>query len=715
MVVMILGLCSSFLIPQSGFAGVPVAYAQEDDEAAIEAAIEKLIEEEKAAEIEAEAQKQLDADKAEEDKLVDEILEDEAEEHEKGSYEAYVATIKHVKESPTETANTDELVRKVARMANWSHRLFAPLINFFAYKIGGFLATDYIFEGPMGTMLHKIWIISRNLVNIAFVFILLWMALKEIFYVNKESELKNSLIRFVLILVAVNFSWLGTKVVLDSANVLTHVVFAIPSGISDPPSESASAKEQCKINGPEDPITGTCYPTAIFTPVDSGTAIPLSWEKDNCDKVKASYEDAYNEDKSINPTPKTSGNAAFHRRTSICYENLNLVKYDQNTAVIYLTYGMARIQNLVRTVGTPKIDELAVSVLLSLIIQLAYAVSLLALFLALIVRMAMLWLFVAFSPFLVLMLYFMGGEGKNPFEKLSGKFDLEAFVKWAFVPVKVGAVFAVSFIMISAGQSMGDVNLASFDKLESKSGFVFNILQIDSLFAGMGSLNQFIWLLMSLAVLWMGVFAVLEDMPVLNKATNWIRDKGNYAAKMLATSPYWAPIVPLGKGGKSTSVKAQWQQATQPFKKLIDVYERDTGGSDARKLQKAAGSSASKAAVERAIKSNFTFAPGEAEKFAKAHDLNLSSLVQMDRKSQKETYMKSGASSEQADRIVNAISTANNQQPQSEKGKTPDKSQESIRADERIRMAEREPVAPPAAAPEKPTGGSSTSPIIPPK
>lgn len=489
---------------------------------------------------------------------------------------------------PAEAKSSEDLVKQVAGLANKTHRLFAPLINIFAFHIGNFLGTDHVYEGAMGKMLQKIWVISRNLVNIAFVFLLLWMALKEIFFVDQESDLRKNLVKLVLLLVVVNFSWLGTKIVLDAANVVTHAVFAIPSGISG----DSTLVTQCDVNSdPTKPITGSCYPTAMIAPADSSANNILYWqdkegEDDACAAVKKGYggsagadtNAAYNADGSRNENASPS-NKKLQGFTSICVENLNLINYNQNTAVIYLTYGMAKIQNLVDSTHTVKIDDLAISTLLSIIIQIAYTVSLFALFIAMVMRMAILWIFVGFSPFLVLFAWKNGFANEDLGEF---KFGLEEFVNWAFVPAKVGAIFVVSFIMISAGQSMGDVDI----QLMEKGGQVFKIPEIKTLFGSIGSLQNFIWLLISLVVLWMGVFGILSKMSIVSGVTNWIRDKGIAAGKFIATSPYWAPVLPLGRTGGKQSIRETLAPLAKPFKDLEEMYRPGSiaKGEDVRRL-----------------------------------------------------------------------------------------------------------------------------------
>ncbi|MFH1410131.1 MAG: hypothetical protein ABIG80_01070 [Patescibacteria group bacterium] len=591
-------------------------------------------------------------------------------------FDAAVGNMKPVEEVPKDNTAVSDMLKKAATWANWGHAFFAPLINFFSFHIGNFLGTDYIYNGDMGDMLHKIWVISRNLVNIAFVFILLWLALNTIFNPGFPlDDLKKKLLIFALLLVGVNFSWLGTRIVLDAANVTTHAVFAIPSGISSPPTEATP----CEINGPEELARGSCYPTTIIAPADSGNQPPLIWEdnegdSDNCAKAKAAYKDAYQQEGQEEPGARDpfadEKNQKFWGRMSICMENLNLVNYNQNTAVIYLTYGMARIQNLIAPVGGGGPANLAVSVLMSYSIQLAYSVSLLALFLALIVRTAILWLFVAFSPFLVLLIWFKGKEdvdlGEGQF-----KFGIREFANWAFVPAKVGAVFAISFIMISAGQAIGEVNVSIFDKLQGATGGEYSIPDVKTLYAGIDSLNQFIWLLMSLVVLWMGVFGVLGKMSIMKLFTDKINKAGTELFKTVAELPYKAPILPLGKGGEEIGIKAAYDQYG-PVGKLRKWYGEDREVEDTRKLSRNAKTPEAQRAVLRAVSrvDNRTFDQADANKLAEAFGFKLRDLMLMKPDALREAFKDAGAKPEDASKIYDALKRFEQEQP---KGAPPSK------------------------------------------
>lgn len=561
-------------------------------------------------------------------------------------------------ETPETTMSTAEFIAEVASKANRAHRFFAPLVNVFSFHIGNFLGTDFVYEGQMGMMLQKIWVISRNMVNIAFVFILLWLALNTIFNPGFPlDELKKKLLIFALLLIGVNFSWLATKVVLDASNVVTHAVFAIPSGITAPPSSP------CEINGVEDPVRGSCYPTVIIAPVDTGITKPLVFaansavkdDNNKCDKMIELYDKAYEKDNQGNYTVRKSTidnpDVDVRGRMGICMENLNLINYNQNTAVIYLTYGMARIQNLVTSIGSQKIDDLVVSVIMSLVIQLAYTLSLLALFIALVIRTAMLWFFVAFSPFLVLVIWF---KGKEDVAMGEFKFGYNEFINWAFVPAKVGAVFVVSFIMISTGQAAGDAGSRLVDNINSSTGVDFQIPEISTIFNGIGSLYQFVWLLMSLVILWMGVFGILGEMAIVKSVTNKIGDYGKELGGLVATLPYKAPIMGLGKGGAPASIK-DTLGALDLRSTIRDYTGENTKPEDVKTMNREANSRRAKDQIKVAIDRGGILTAPQAKTFAQAFGLELSRFNAQDRKARMAALKTAGASESDAGRFIDEL------------------------------------------------------------
>jgi hypothetical protein len=494
-------------------------------------------------------------------------------------------------ETPEGSLDPGKLMAKVADLGLYLNRLFFPMINFFAFQTGNFLGNDYIYQGAMGEMLHRIWVVNRNVVNIIFVLILLGMALKEIFWLKDGGgDLKKNLIMFTLLLITVNFSWLATKVVLDAANVASNVVFAIPMGVSGAGIETLIAG-QCNLESCNAEGTGCkkttpgCILSALYMPTDVD---PKNWQymtTEDCatQNVSMGYDDAY-KDMVEGKIVENTG-TPYQGKKPYCGGLFNLAQFKKTTATIYLTYGTARIQNLVAAFPTDSITQLTVGIIFSLLLQTVYTVALLALFIALIVRMAVLWLFVAFSPFFIV-IYALKGIGVQIMNDVEKQFSIGKFINWAFVPVKVGAVFSVGFLMIAAGQT---INLKNAN-LNSNIVITGKIIKVNSLFMGMDTIQEFIWLLMTLIILWAGVFSVLGEMPGVKIITDRINKIGSEAGKWLATTPYWAPIVPIydTETGK-VRLKSMESQVVPAMRALPQWRQAQIVGSDeASRIDKAA-------------------------------------------------------------------------------------------------------------------------------
>ena len=503
-------------------------------------------------------------------------------------------------EGKKEAFNAQQIIDDVAKWSVYIHRFFYPMINFFAFQTGNFLGNDYIYAGAMGTMLNKIWVVSRNIVNISFVLILLFLALKEIFFIKEEGagELKKNLVKIALLLVAVNFSWLGTKVVLDAANVVTNVVFSLPTGVASTGVDQIVNETPCNATSEDtmdfktvNKTIGPCMPTAIYAPVASeGTNNYRYLNEKQCtdDKIAEKYQSkdasgkevgAFTSSGDINPTPDTA-NKEYQDMTTYCWGNIDFFKYNKNTSTIYLVYGMARIQNIINASSDESITQLSVGIIFSLFIQVAYTLSLLALFIALIFRMAVLWLFVAFSPLLVLMMYFGQGKGGEAGKLLS----VDEFIRWAFVPAMVGAVFSVAFIMLGAGQAMMWKDSSPFDHLGTGGVEMgAKLFKFKSLFMGMDTIQEFIWLLMVLVILWMGVFGILKSYKGISMITDKIKGYGTSAATFVAKLPYYAPITPMVNPKTGNFEFGKMSEMMKPVGDLLKAakkFEGDQGGTE---------------------------------------------------------------------------------------------------------------------------------------
>lgn len=485
------------------------------------------------------------------------------------------------------TADTKKLVEQTAKIAQYVNNIFNPAIHFFTFKIGALLNNDYVYAGNMGTMLQNIWRVNRNIVNIVFVLILLFLALKQIVKGDENTDLKKILPTFAMMLIAINFSWLASKVVLDAAHVVTNITFSIPSAVKgvmgDKLNEIVVAK--CGIqqtgNG-TGKLIGNCQPTKIYMSPSAQRIIHAKETECNKD-IDIKYNEVYPEGK--DPNTKATGYNEIFGKSIYCWKTMDIGNYSQNTASYFLSFSMAKVQNLVQA-SSEDIGKLAIGSIMAFLIQLVYLVAFACLFIALILRIAALWFFVAFSPFIVLLL-FMKSSNLGQGGELANKIGIPAFAHWAFAPAMVGAVWSVGFIMVTTGQSM---SADFFEKLNETGEVTGRIFEIQTLFMGMENIQQFIWLLMSVGIIWIGTFAVLTKLSFGKEIFDYVNTAGRKFAGYVGKSPTWVPIIPQydHKTGQFTGMKSLEKIADDLSpNKLIEGYRHGMTSQEVNKFTEA--------------------------------------------------------------------------------------------------------------------------------
>ena len=454
----------------------------------------------------------------------------------------------------TESPLSQQTLVDIANKATVIFRIFHPLIFFFTKHISNFLGTDFVFGGNMGTMLQKIWVISRNIVNIAFVVILLFMAIRYIFGGDDKTDLKKLLPQFAIMLIAVNFTWLASKVIVDAANVTTNIVFAIPSGVQGALKAANIQLDNgtCQIHPDGSKLDNyNCRPTNIYYPVSATKVINMTTDQcqntgatyngQNYDTPSTGYQLAYgyidaSGNNPLGPDPKQP----YYNTATYCWDNLDISKFDSTNAAYLLTYSMAQVQNLPMASAT-NLSKLAIGTIFAIIFELVYLVSFAALFVALLFRVAFLWLMVAFSPFIVLMMFMERSTiGKVP-EQAKKYISMGAFLKWAFAPAEVAGIWAIGFIMITTGQTATTDLFAKFDAQSSVAAQVYDV---NSIFLGMNSLSQIIWFLMTVMLIWTGTMTVLTGLEGAKPVMDWFQKQGNAVGGLIGRAPMWAPIIP---------------------------------------------------------------------------------------------------------------------------------------------------------------------------
>src|SRR3989338_7963213 len=284
-------------------------------------------------------------------------------------------------------------------------------------------------DGPLLNMLHTIWQLTRDLMNVMFAILLVVGAVMTIIKTNTEL-VKNYRAKFVLAVVLINFSWFIPRVILDVSQVLTYTVYQIPSLLE-------VADVTCRI--PSDDPAKPAEPCRIV------------------DDVKFFEEtEKITPDAPGTPAPRwvcaLSGLVCFHESPFTAPAT-----WDHNAVINGLIINHARLAVLAQVVN-PRAGGVAVDpdkssvremlmflirIILVLIMHIAMFFPMLALVVAFFIRIPILWITMAFMPIAV-MGFLIGDKipGFNPWEKIG-----KQFLTAAFLPAMVAIPFTLVFFI----------------------------------------------------------------------------------------------------------------------------------------------------------------------------------------------------------------------------------------------------------------------------
>lgn len=410
-------------------------------------------------------------------------------------------------------------------IANWAviAASFLNTMTWFVFVfLTQFLDPRFIFdldptgeEGALMGTLNAIWQLSRNIMNVGFAVGLVAAAIYTVVKGDREF-VSNNLKKFILAVVLVNFSWFIPRVVLDVAHVAAAAIFSIPTAIVNEDAQcryTSTTDRACIDPQPKDEeFTCACKALANFKP------FPTPEEVAALDGV-----DAW----------ECSGRIYCAR-----YVKLDTTTSTAHGAILNgLIVNHARLPQLAmitRNRGDGGIGDLLMFILREFIVVAIHAAiffPLVALLIALAIRIPILWLTMAFMPFYFLTFVIPDGMGLESVKKLGD--DIKNwFLKAAFLPAAVAIPLSVGFIMANAGSRIEVVGLKDVG---------FNLID------GMGSFSQLLWVIMVLGILWTGTFTVLEmmtaEMPG-GGAIKAIRNTGVQAGKFAAELPLSTVPIP---------------------------------------------------------------------------------------------------------------------------------------------------------------------------
>lgn len=514
---------------------------------------------------------------------------------------ARITCVKQFKAVP-DAAKLAETVHILLGVQAFLNRLIWPIL----VLTGGLMENDLLFGNGMEEKLRDVWIPIRNLVNILFVVVLVGLALYNVLGLGDDSgntSIKAMLPKLIIGIIAVNFSFVAIKVFLDGINALTVSIFALPGQVNegladvlkaDP--DSLMVKKLCaQLDGtpfgtfdqtPDDQLKQE-QETAVYRQIGQKDAYKTAGitGSDSVQQIKDKIKNKFGADSAMEKQFKADISARQNGR--LCNAKgltpqgkLFLGKYNSRNAAFALALNMGKIvfyEDV--TFDVKNAEKLFVNTFFSLLLYAIYAASFFALFVVLLGRLVVMWLCIAVSPVLLLMIATPSLKDKfGDFGKLT-----DQFIKNAMAPVLISLALTIGWIMLKAVQSL---NLS-----QNATQFLTNATFIMDPsngvpVGGLYTIQDFMVALGVIAVVWIGVFSAAEG-TVAKFATDWMKSHLESAGKWVGALPFkHLPMVPIGLPGHEhknvtlgaipTALRRIFGEAES--KKDQELYELITGG-----------------------------------------------------------------------------------------------------------------------------------------
>lgn len=390
-------------------------------------------------------------------------------------------------------------------------------LTFICLKFLSFLAepkTIFGIDDASGILL-RMWQISRDIMNLIFAIMLLAGAVLTIVF-GKRDVVKQNLVKFILAVILVNFSWFFPRVILDVANVTTATIYSLPGAIG--------------------------AATAVSPPIaNPPPAMPCVW-RDASGAAKACIVMS---DIRFPGDPACPTSSAMPPQLDLGILRVCLIPYDPaaNTAfgiINGLVLNHGRLMYLDTIAAPPgggmgsSIAEflyfgLTLVVIAFLHIMLVFPIA--ALTAIMLVRIPILWLTVSFMPFM-----FIGFIIGDKFIRVNTlTIFTKHFLTAAFLPALIAIPFSLGFIMLN---TFAALNPPAPPGLDTE----FSVI------AEVNTWWDMVWILVSFAVIWIGARWAMKSNEIYAKVSEPIMNIGSSFMKI----PLKTPIMPhdTNKDGK---------------------------------------------------------------------------------------------------------------------------------------------------------------------
>lgn len=406
-------------------------------------------------------------------------------------------------------------------------------------------------------VLQDIWILTRNITNIIFAFMLVFAALYTVVTANRDL-VKERIGKFVIAVILVNFSWFFPRVVLDVANVLTASVYSIPSAIDT----------GCVTRDEDGNENSTCrYVANVILFPDSPKHPPADVPPDCLPPPPGA--------------PPPANPDVIRVSDQVCIELRDLPEA-ANTSLgvingLFVNHGRFLHINKLQDVGTNaglgtvnSFDQIKkfISFLIQLLFLVFYGIAimfpLIAMGVVFFIRMIVLWLTIAFMPFMFIGFVMGDKMGKaNTMELIWGH-----FWRAAFLPTVTAIPLAVGFIMLNAGNAVDCTQPAVQAVLSEGAKKVCSSKA--PIIPGTKHLYHLLWDFVAIFVLWTGFFTALSIDEIYEKVGSSFKSYGESVGKFALKAPLAAAVVPL-PGTPGVSLLQAGRALRRPESTFIDA------------------------------------------------------------------------------------------------------------------------------------------------
>ena len=429
------------------------------------------------------------------------------------------------------SAGGGETLKSFAATASLMIRFMVVLFLLLVQYGGDLLGTELITGDQIMEALLPMWRFFRNITNIGFVFVFLFLAASNLYASfapeGKDSwTIKEKLPKVIFAMIAVNFSLLMFRVAIDFVHVGTIGLLSI----------SDQGIEQKNIN------------ELLSVPTTEAGARCEAGQKEKDGKECKPWREWINGALCKDPKKKDEG--------AVCIMTPEqLMPLEPATATqknIFLAFAV-HFQHLE---GLPilasqlgNLTDVSLNILFSFILSAAFIVAMVAVLIALIIRMVVLWFLMIVSPLLVASAI-LG-------LKMEGDADVSKHVMGNLVmPLKVAAAFSLSFVLISGmtGDDFQLMHQVEFVEAQSSVGQLLG-----------PNMYGLLWKIATIVIFWMSVKWALKDSVGGAFITEKVMGAAESAGKfMVESATIDRPIFPgggsigsvMGMLDKMKSVKA---------------------------------------------------------------------------------------------------------------------------------------------------------------